>query len=466
MTYRTKRAVSESLTLAAASLAFLAVPFVAAEGLSFAAAWATGSAAFLALFLLQRAAAAWLDARSRRACFRSRETRIVADFSERLSRCFTLPELIDAIRDELESAADMGVLLARASPWEIVYKSASKAANARYIEAAFEERFKDSGGGLLFFDEDLVPTPGSSGSRGFVVSAGGYRLLVLTLLCPRIESEAFRVLCSEAEAFGERLSSMARLYEVASLSREWDLVAQTQRSFLPRELPRLAGLELAAVYQPLVDVSGDYYDAIAIDENRSLLVIGDVSGKGLAAALVMGIIVSTIRVAPEASDLGALVRSVDAAIKGMGFDDKFTVLFLGLADRARGSLRYVNAAMPDPIILRGGRGGDGLRSLERLEPTMGLVGILPLASIHVEEVPFRSGDLLLLATDGVTEAADPSGSRFGETELFEHNLLETPASSARAFASSLAARAVAHAGSSRLKDDLTILAAKAVEPWA
>jgi serine phosphatase RsbU (regulator of sigma subunit) len=212
----------------------------------------------------------------------------------------------------------------------------------------------------------------------------------------------------------------------------------------------------------LVNVSGDYYDAIVIDEDRTLLVAGDVSGKGLAAALIMGIIVNTIRVAVDKADLASLIRSVDAAIRDMGFDDKYTVMFLGLVDTDKKTLRYVNAAMADPIIVS--QTATGPRVV-RLEPTVSIVGLVPLDEIVVEELPLRTDEIILLASDGVTEVPNASGVRLGETDIFEHGLALASKSSAMDFVGSVSAMLYSYAGDQNLKDDVTILAAKVGRLW-
>jgi serine phosphatase RsbU (regulator of sigma subunit) len=446
MTYRTARGMVEIGTMGAAALAFLVVPLVAAEGLAFFPAIAVGAAAFTAYSL----------------SFRGRETRIIMEFTERIGVCFTVIDLVDAIREKLELAADMGAILMKSASWEVVYRSPSAAASDPKLALALGPRFRDRPDGTYFMTEDYAPAKGNSGARGFLVCARGFHLFVLTRLCSQIEPEAFRTLAGELRIYFDRVLTISGLFEVASLSKEWQLIAETQRSFLPRRLPSPRKLDLSVFYRPLVNVSGDYYDAIQVDEDRTLLVVGDVSGKGLAAALIMGIIVNTIRVAADKTDLAALVRGVDAAVRDMGFDDKYTVMFLGLADTAKRTLRYVNAAMADPIIITQTAMGP---KVVRLEPTMGLVGLVPIEEVVVEELPLRTDEILLLATDGVTEVADASGARLGETEFFERSLSQASKQGAADFIASVSAMLYSFVGDSPLKDDVTVLAAKVGRLW-
>ena len=466
MTYRTTRNVVEIGTTGAAALVFLIVPFVAAAGLGFLPALAVGAIAFLILYIFKDRAVTALDRRAYALSFRGRETRFITAFSERVGVSFTIQDLVEAIRDKLEKTADMGAILVKSSSWETVYQSPSSAANDPELLSALALSFRDAEEGVLLISDDLSPLNPASGkkanSRGFLIRTAGYHLFVLSRLCSFIEPEAFSALKVELSSYFERVTTVSELFEVASLSKEWQLIAETQRSFLPRELPRPKKLELAVLYRPLVNVSGDYYDAIVIDEDRTLLVAGDVSGKGLAAALIMGIIVNTIRVAVDKADLASLIRSVDAAIRDMGFDDKYTVMFLGLVDTDKKTLRYVNAAMADPIIVS--QTATGPRVV-RLEPTVSIVGLVPLDEIVVEELPLRTDEIILLASDGVTEVPNASGVRLGETDIFEHGLALASKSSAMDFVGSVSAMLYSYAGDQNLKDDVTILAAKVGRLW-
>ena len=448
--------------MGAAALAFLIVPLVATAGFAFLPAAVVGAASFLAIYALKNASSSALERRAYNRSFRGRETRILMEFSERVGVCFTVLDLVDAMRDKLEKTADMGVILLKSASWEIVYQSpAAASSDARLIET-LAARFRDAKAGVAFMTEDFSPAPGNARARGFLVRVNDYHLFVLTRLCALIEPEAFGTLYGELVSYFERVSTISELFEVASLSKEWQLIAETQRSFLPRQLPSPNKLDLSVFYRPLVNVSGDYYDAIPVDADRTLLVVGDVSGKGLAAALIMGIIVNTIRVAADKTDLVALIRSVDAAVRDMGFDDKYTVMFIGLVDTAKRTLRYVNAAMADPIIIT--QTATGPRML-RLEPTMGLVGLVPFDDVVIEELPLRTDEIILLASDGVTEVADASVARLGETELFERSLSQMSKSGASDFVSSVSAMLYSYVGDKPLKDDVTILAAKVGRLW-
>lgn len=462
MTYSTERKVLGALGTAAAMVAFAAVPAVASSGLSTALSISLAAGAFLALFILRVAGVAAIERVAYRARFRRPETRIIMDFAERIGASFSIPDLVDAVREKLEKPADMGVLLVRSNTWEVIYQSPSAAISDPATIETLERSFREWSEGFSFINSELSLTETNADARGFFVNSKGFHLFVLTRLCPLIEIEAFRLLYGELRIFFDRVITIADLFEVASLSREWELIAETQRSFLPRELPKPDKLELAVLYRPLVNVSGDYYDAIPIDDARTLILLGDVSGKGLAAALIMGIIINTVRVAKDKADLEAIVRSVDAAVREMAFEDKYTVLFLGLLDTRDRVLRYVNAAMADPIIVSQTALGPKVR---RLEPTMGLVGLMPLEEVVIEEMPLRTNEILLLSSDGVTEVANGSGARFGDTESFEKSLERASTLGADDFVASVTGSLYSFIGDSPLCDDVTVLAAKVGRLW-
>ncbi len=454
----------ETSTTTGAALAFPIVPYIAMQG-NLPLLWVTflSSVAFIGLYLGRNAMVERLSNNAQKAVFSQPETQVVLEFATRVGQAFTIPDLIEAIRDHLERRADMGAILVRSNTWEIIYQSPSAAARDSESFETLQRNFREWSEGFCFVNESLSISNTNTGSRGFFVNAKGFHLFFLTRLCGLIDMEAFRNLYGELRIYFDRVITISELFEVASLSREWQLIAETQRSFLPKSLPKVAKLDLAVSYRPLVNVSGDYYDVIVVDDNRSLFVVGDVSGKGLAAALVMGIIVNTIRVAKDKSDLQSLIRDVDRAVRDMGFDDKYTVMFIGLADTEKKTMRYINAAMADPIIITQTALGSKLR---RLEPTMGLVGLVPLEDeIVVEEIPLRSDEYILLASDGVTEVVNSAGERLGETEHFERSLLQYSRQGAVDFVGSITGLLYDFVGDLALKDDVTILAAKVGRLW-
>jgi serine phosphatase RsbU (regulator of sigma subunit) len=463
MTYSTTKRLVGAGATAAAAIAFLIVPFVASSRLGLLPTLVLTAVVFIALYLARDYVVEAAERSIQRSHFARPENRIILDFAERVGAAFTVADLVEAIRDKIEKPADMSVIMLRSNTWEIMYQSPTSTAMDSKTLDLLERNFRDWNEGFCFFNEDLSLAADNQGARGFFVYSKGFHFFVFTRLCSLIEVEAFRALYGELRIYFDRVITISDLFEVASLSKEWELVAETQRSFLPKTLPEVKKLELSVAYRPLINVSGDFYDVIAVDEDRTLLVLGDVSGKGLAAGLIMGIIVNTLRVAPDKADLVALIRGIDEAIREMGFDDKYTVLFLGLVDTAKRSLRYINAAMADPLLVSQTALGPKIR---RLTPTMGLIGLVPLENeIPVEELPLRTDELILLASDGVTEVANTEGRRLGEEEGYERAIIQASRFGADDFVGSITGLLYAFVGDTPLKDDVTILAAKVGRLW-
>jgi sigma-B regulation protein RsbU (phosphoserine phosphatase) len=236
--------------------------------------------------------------------------------------------------------------------------------------------------------------------------------------------------------------------------REILLVQSVQRAFQPERAEERVGRFLVAGRNELCeDASGDYYDLIELPGGRRVVALGDVSGHGLQAALVMAQARSFLRA--FVATVEGLARVVDHLNDFLSKDlsaGKFITLFVGILDPERGTLEWVNAGHPPPILLR----ADG--RAEQLEATGRLVGILPEAGYEAgAPVRFAPGDLLVVYTDGCTEAASPAGELFGEERLEEvlrAHRSEAPAALLDAVRGAL----LSWTGAPRLKDDLTLLA--------
>jgi sigma-B regulation protein RsbU (phosphoserine phosphatase) len=240
---------------------------------------------------------------------------------------------------------------------------------------------------------------------------------------------------------------------------ELDQARELQRSLLPGELPRLAGADLAALWQPAREVAGDYYDALDFGADGAALCIGDVAGKGMPAALLMASLQAAVRaVARPDADPAHVCEQVRRVVCQSLAGGRFVTFFYAFLRPADGGLRltYTNAGHVPPLLHRAGGGGDGGR-VERLEAGGGafvrLLAGTPLTSATVELAP---GDRLLLLTDGVTEAQSADGEIFGEERL-EELLLTTADPTAAGLAHRVAAEVGRHAAGDPT-DDITLLA--------
>jgi sigma-B regulation protein RsbU (phosphoserine phosphatase) len=186
---------------------------------------------------------------------------------------------------------------------------------------------------------------------------------------------------------------------------------EIQSHLLPSEMPSMPGMQIACAWQPAQSVGGDYFDAFALDDRRIALAMGDVSGKGISAALLMANLQAAFRAfAPQANGPGALCERLNQALCANIAPAKFITFFYGELDTISRMLRYENAGHSAPILLR-----DGIAT--PLEGGGLVLGLFASAAYEDRAIHLRSGDCLLLTTDGVTEAADSHEIEFGEERL-------------------------------------------------
>lgn len=197
-----------------------------------------------------------------------------------------------------------------------------------------------------------------------------------------------------------------------SLEQQLEMARVIQRKLLPEKTPALPGLELAAANRPSQHISGDYYDFIDILGGAKGIVVADVSGKGMPAALLASNLQASLRALGQAfSDPGELLGSVNRALYASTDPEHFATLFLAVLDPDGGGFRYASAGHNPPLLLR----GDG--SVEWLKPAGTPLGMFGEMRYPVTEVPLGPGDLVVAYTDGVTEAVDDQDNEFTEDGL-------------------------------------------------
>ena len=222
-------------------------------------------------------------------------------------------------------------------------------------------------------------------------------------------------------------------------------------------MPKIDKLSVAAYYRPLVNVSGDYYSVLPISPTKTLLMLGDVSGKGLAAALVMGLVMNTVKILGDKENLPAMIRAVDKAIKGMKLQDKYTVLFIGIVDTEKMTIRYVNASMSDPLIITNSPSGYRIKPLTS---NCSLVGIIDIDDVQVDEQRLFRDDVILMASDGVSEVMNDEGVELGDTELYQKTIKKSAAKSPKEFIDDVVNLIMEYNGGKKLRDDVTMMVAK------
>ena len=205
------------------------------------------------------------------------------------------------------------------------------------------------------------------------------------------------------------------------LSREVADASETQARLFPRNLPVAAGLDYSGVCRAARGVGGDYYDFLSLGTNRLGIALGDVSGKGLFAGLLMAGLQARIQsIAPlYGADLEGMMGEVNRVMHSSTDANRYATLFFGVYDDSTRSLSYVNAGHNPPLLFRPDPSAGGDCAIRRLEPNGTVVGLLSAAEYRMETVQLASGDVLLAFTDGVTEATNGREEEFGEARLRE-----------------------------------------------
>jgi phosphoserine phosphatase RsbU/P len=247
-----------------------------------------------------------------------------------------------------------------------------------------------------------------------------------------------------------------------SLERELEIGREIQLGFLPDALPSPDGWELRAHFRPARQVAGDFYDAFSLSNGRVALVLADVCGKGVGAALFMALFRSLLRALAEtefpaaASMRDGLCATVqgtnDYIARTHGRANMFATAFVAVLDPATGALDYVNAGHEPPAII----GSGGVRA--RLQPSGPALGLMPGLPFGVHSERLATGETLFAYTDGVVDARDPADGPFGEERLME--LLHQDATSAERLLERIDAALSAHITTAPQFDDVAMLATR------
>jgi len=241
------------------------------------------------------------------------------------------------------------------------------------------------------------------------------------------------------------------------LEHEVALARQIQKTFLPEHLPEFKGWDLAATWLTARQVGGDFYDVIELPGRRLGLLIADVSDKGMPAALFMALIRTLVRaVVNETTSPAEVLRRVNALIIPDNRQSMFVTVVYGVLTLGNGKFTYANAGHNPPVWMNG-----AIKTLETLPRTGAALGIIEDLSIDERTISLGLEDILLLYTDGLTEAFSPDNDIYGEERL-QHVLTTMPESSARTLLNALEASVNQFMGSLPAADDLTMLAIKRI----
>src|SRR5687767_6872408 len=237
-----------------------------------------------------------------------------------------------------------------------------------------------------------------------------------------------------------------------TLKNDLEIARGIQQAMLPRAAFQTAGVDAFGMTRPANTVGGDFYDIQALPDGRVLFALGDVAGKGSPASLLMALLLAMMRtLVDEGFEGAALAARLNAQIVKHAPTSRFVTLFFGVLNTATGEFVYVNAGQNPPLLRR----TDG--SYERLRAGGMALGMFELATYTAGTAHVNMGDVILMYSDGITEAEDGVGQPFDEAGL-ERILEGSTWASAKELAWATFVAVEQHTEQRRLLDDLTILA--------
>lgn len=227
-------------------------------------------------------------------------------------------------------------------------------------------------------------------------------------------------LASVAAIRVENATLLEERMERERMERELELATEIQQRFQPSAPPKMEGYEFQGISFSCYEIGGDYYDFIRLQDGRMLIALGDVSGKGTAAALLMSSVHAAIHAQVAANrPLGEMIKSVNLYLAENTPANRFVTMFVGILDPATGNLSYINAGHNPPLV---GRAGGNIEQLS----SGGLpLGLLPMADYDVAETKLNAGESIMIYSDGVSEANNIREEEFGMerlTDVFRRNL--------------------------------------------
>jgi serine phosphatase RsbU (regulator of sigma subunit) len=257
----------------------------------------------------------------------------------------------------------------------------------------------------------------------------------------------------------KRLRDQEQAY-MLHVKQELELGRQMQADFLPADLPVASGWELAASFHPAFEVAGDFYDMFLLGEKRLCLVIADVCGKGLGAALFMALVRSLMRAFAEQAiggneDILNAVQLTNSYITRHHRQKKsymFATMFFGVLDTDTGIMDYVTAGHYPPLIITD---KSSISSLELCGPAVGITGD---TTFDVKRIVLKPGDTFFAYTDGVIEAKNAKEELFSSNRLL--SILQNPAQNAQAMLERIEECVRVYISDTEPSDDITMMAVK------
>jgi sigma-B regulation protein RsbU (phosphoserine phosphatase) len=273
-----------------------------------------------------------------------------------------------------------------------------------------------------------LPVPGLAWDEGALWLAGGFLLMNLLV--------------------------MLEVADRLTLKHDLEIARDIQRAMLPQEMVTGGGLEAYGFTRPANTVGGDFYDVLLMPDGRLVIALGDVAGKGSPAALLMALTLAILRtLVDEGPPPGEIMRRLNVQVSRHAPGSRFVTLFLAAFDPATGELSYVNGGQNPPLLRRASG------AYERLTEGGVALGMFELSTYGTGHTVLGAGDVLVLYSDGITEAENTAGAYFDESGLqavIDRHWWQDAATLGKGIVSGVEA----HAADTRLNDDLTVLAVR------
>jgi len=339
----------------------------------------------------------------------------------------------------------------------------------------------DSGGPALDDFLGRITSPANGRLRQLVASAlrsprDKGRLAPHLIVWQEIETDEFarRAIAAALDGLDARPAEQTTLaHEVARLTtaigremaqrervnRELEIAREVQERLFPQRLPSVPSLDYCGRCRPAREVGGDYYDFLELPEGKLGIAIGDVSGKGIGAALLMASLEASLRgLALVVHDLAELINRVNSLVLDASSENRYATLFYAEYDPRSRQLSYVNAGHNPPVILRKSDAGFAVFRLESGGPVVGLLR----ECYEQESFTLEPGDLIVLFTDGISESMNARDEEWGEEKLIEFAKtcqgLTAPEATTR-----IMAAAEAFAAGASQHDDMTLVVLRILE---
>jgi sigma-B regulation protein RsbU (phosphoserine phosphatase) len=246
--------------------------------------------------------------------------------------------------------------------------------------------------------------------------------------------------------------------EKRHLESELEFSSEIQRAYLPQEAPAIPGLDIAAFSRPAQIIGGDYFDFFRFGNGAHGLVIADVMGHGVSASLLMSSLQTALHtLIPDTASASNVIQRVNHYYLHNVNLTTFVTVFLGQFDPDRRILTYCNAGHNPPLLYR--KQANGNAPVSWLRPTGAAVGLVEEYKLRTEQVTLQEGDIVLLYTDGLTEAANPQGHPFGNDRLAEL-VTQNASLSAQNLIAALRKGLTEFIGGASLADDVTMVVCK------